>query len=150
MLSHRQIQMFRDLLDEDGHILTHNFRPIQPLGDRIVLFNLKDLDDNTLHMTDSPNNNIPPEVDSGITFDRTDSPKDEIPPEMDSGTNDDLSGGDKNVLNDSPDNNLDDATVNKKVGKKSKLDSGSSTQCLPWYLLSMTIVIFILSDRRMF
>lgn len=140
--------MFRDLLDEDGHILTHNFRPIQPLGDRIVLFNIKDNDDNTLYMTDSPDNDIRPETDSGTTFDRTDSPKDDIPPEVDNDKNDDLSGGDKNVLNDSPDNNLDDETVNKKPGKKSKLDSGSSTIFLPWYLLSMTIVIFMLSDRR--
>lgn len=31
-----QIDVFRSLRDEEGHKLTHNFRPIQPLGDRVV------------------------------------------------------------------------------------------------------------------
>lgn len=43
-----QIEAFRALEDEEGHPLTHNFRPIQPLGDRVVLFNtdeiIKDVD----------------------------------------------------------------------------------------------------------
>lgn len=46
--SQLQIEAFRALEDEEGHPLTHNFRPIQPLGDRVVLFNtdeiIKDVD----------------------------------------------------------------------------------------------------------
>lgn len=34
-----QIAMFRSLRDADGNKLTHNFRPIQPLNERIVLAN---------------------------------------------------------------------------------------------------------------
>lgn len=30
--------MFRTIHDEDGHDLTHNFRPTQPVGDRAVYF----------------------------------------------------------------------------------------------------------------
>ncbi|XP_058458649.1 carbonic anhydrase 7 [Malaya genurostris] len=48
MLSHAQIEAFRALEDDEGHPLTHNFRPIQPLGDRVVLYNtdeiVKDVD----------------------------------------------------------------------------------------------------------
>nr|XP_029725889.1 carbonic anhydrase 1-like isoform X2 [Aedes albopictus] len=48
LLSHSQIEAFRALDDEEGHPLTHNFRPIQPLGDRVVLYNtdeiVKDVD----------------------------------------------------------------------------------------------------------
>lgn len=33
-----QIEVFRNIQDEEGHHLTHNFRPIQPLGDRDVYF----------------------------------------------------------------------------------------------------------------
>jgi hypothetical protein len=52
--------MFRALQNDEGHALSHNFRPIQPLGDRIVLYNIGqdflDLDndlkteENTEHM----------------------------------------------------------------------------------------------------
>ncbi|XP_058830890.1 carbonic anhydrase 7 [Topomyia yanbarensis] len=56
LLSHTQIEAFRALEDDEGHPLTHNFRPIQPLGDRVVLYNtdeiVKDVD-----LTDE----IPPE-----------------------------------------------------------------------------------------
>lgn len=122
--------MFRDLLDEDGHILTHNFRPIQPLGDRIVLFNIKDNDDNAL--------------------DRTDSPKDEIPPEVNTKAIDDnMSVNDKNVMSDAPDNKLEDEKVANKLGQKSRLESGSMTNYLSVYLLAVTIVTFILSGKRM-
>lgn len=48
LLSHKQIEAFRALEDEEGHPLTHNFRPVQPLGDRVVLYNtdeiVKDVD----------------------------------------------------------------------------------------------------------
>lgn len=33
-----QIQMFRTIQDSEGHHLTHNARPIQPLGNRDVYF----------------------------------------------------------------------------------------------------------------
>lgn len=32
--------MFRHLRDEHNHTLSHNFRPIQPLGDRHIWYNL--------------------------------------------------------------------------------------------------------------
>ncbi|CAO1367188.1 unnamed protein product [Diamesa serratosioi] len=49
-LSHDQIENFRSLEDSEGNILNHNFRPIQPINDRIVWFNSNDfaMDDNTL------------------------------------------------------------------------------------------------------
>lgn len=40
MLSHDQLAAFRDIQSVDGHKLTHNFRPIQPLDDRIVYHNI--------------------------------------------------------------------------------------------------------------
>ncbi|XP_052861455.1 carbonic anhydrase 7 [Anopheles cruzii] len=43
LLSHAQVQAFRALEDEEGHPLTHNFRPVQPLGDRVVLYNTDEL-----------------------------------------------------------------------------------------------------------
>lgn len=33
-----QIELFRTIHDEEGHSLTHNFRPTQPVGDRAVYF----------------------------------------------------------------------------------------------------------------
>lgn len=35
---HFQIDVFRTIRDEEGNRLTHNFRPIQPLGDRVVFY----------------------------------------------------------------------------------------------------------------
>ncbi|XP_053677397.1 carbonic anhydrase 7 [Anopheles nili] len=43
LLSHAQVQAFRALEDEEGHPLTHNFRPVQPLGDRVVLYNTDEM-----------------------------------------------------------------------------------------------------------
>uniref|UniRef100_A0A182WJ26 carbonic anhydrase n=1 Tax=Anopheles minimus TaxID=112268 RepID=A0A182WJ26_9DIPT len=43
LLSHAQVQAFRALENEEGHPLTHNFRPVQPLGDRVVLYNTDEL-----------------------------------------------------------------------------------------------------------
>uniref|UniRef100_A0A336KUN5 carbonic anhydrase n=1 Tax=Culicoides sonorensis TaxID=179676 RepID=A0A336KUN5_CULSO len=39
-LSHNQLEKFRHLKDDHHHPLTHNFRPVQPLGDRIIWFNV--------------------------------------------------------------------------------------------------------------
>lgn len=121
--------MFRDLLDEDGHILTHNFRPIQPLGDRIILFNIIDNDDNTLAH-----------------------PEDELPPLVDVDDNDldltnDVKNVDKNVLKDSPDNKLDEGKADSKT-KKSKLGSGSMTHFVSLYVLSIALLAFILSGNQ--
>lgn len=33
-----QIAVFRSLQDHEGHLLTHNFRPTQPVGDRDVYY----------------------------------------------------------------------------------------------------------------
>lgn len=122
--------MFRDLLDEDGHILTHNFRPIQPLGDRIILFNIIDNDDNTLDHY-NPEDEVPSEVDVDVNNDLSD-----------------LTNAKKNVLNDSPDNDLDEDKVDSKTTNKAKLDSASTTHFVSLYLLSITILTFILSDSR--
>ncbi|KAF4517239.1 hypothetical protein B566_EDAN011622 [Ephemera danica] len=43
-LSHDQIDEFRRLQTSGGAFMTHNNRPTQPLGDRVVLFNDVDLD----------------------------------------------------------------------------------------------------------
>ncbi|RLU21836.1 hypothetical protein DMN91_006212 [Ooceraea biroi] len=39
-LSHEQLAAFRDLRTPEGNKLTHNFRPVQPLEDRIVFHNI--------------------------------------------------------------------------------------------------------------
>lgn len=122
--------MFRDLLDEDGHILTHNFRPIQPLGDRIILFNIIDNDDNTLDHY-NPEDEVPSEVDVDLINHLSD-----------------LTDAKKSVLNDSPDNDLDEDKVDSETTKKAKLDSASTTHFVSLYLLSITILTFILSDSR--
>lgn len=57
-----QIEKFRALQDSHGQTLTHNFRPIQPLGDRVVLFNTKDIDTNALDTGDNAEP-APPSVD---------------------------------------------------------------------------------------
>lgn len=109
--------MFRDLLDEDGHILTHNFRPIQPLGDRVVLFNIINPDDDPLY---NGNDDIPPDVVDDAEA--------------------------KNVLNDSPDNSLDDKQEDGTRNEKAKLKGGCSSHFVSmFYLLSITIVTLILS-----
>lgn len=115
--------MFRDLLDEEGEVLTHNFRPIQPLGDRVILFNIIDDDDNTL---DSQNIG------------------DDIPLQIDHDTNDvdltdELDKGDKNVLNDSPGNSLDDSEADDSKKKKIP-DNGSMVHFVSLHVLSMTIL----------
>lgn len=127
--------MFRDLLDEEGHVLTHNFRPIQPLGDRVILFNIIDNDDNALdhHNTDD---DIPPQVNND------DGNNDLLDP-----TNE-LENDNKNVLNELPDNRLDESdTGDRTVNKKTKLDNGSMTHLVSLYLLSMTILASIVSSR---
>lgn len=40
MLAQFQLAAFRDLRTQEGNKLTHNFRPVQPLEDRIVLHNI--------------------------------------------------------------------------------------------------------------
>ncbi|XP_065333852.1 carbonic anhydrase 2-like [Cloeon dipterum] len=39
LLSHEQVEEFRSLQDTDGDTMTHNNRPVQPLGNRVVYFN---------------------------------------------------------------------------------------------------------------
>ncbi|XP_046820673.1 carbonic anhydrase 7-like isoform X1 [Vespa crabro] len=40
LLSHNQLAAFRNLCTSDGNKLTHNFRPVQPLSDRLVYHNI--------------------------------------------------------------------------------------------------------------
>ncbi|XP_063699331.1 putative carbonic anhydrase 3 [Culicoides brevitarsis] len=40
LLSHNQLETFRHLKDDHHMPLTHNFRPVQPLGDREIWFNI--------------------------------------------------------------------------------------------------------------
>ncbi|XP_020280404.1 carbonic anhydrase 2-like [Pseudomyrmex gracilis] len=54
-LSHQQLAAFRDLRTSDGNKLTHNFRPVQPLEDRIVLQNI---DTNAVHQNDDASKNV--------------------------------------------------------------------------------------------
>jgi hypothetical protein len=37
-----QIRAFRTMNSSDGELLAFNFRPLQPLSDRVVLFNVAD------------------------------------------------------------------------------------------------------------
>lgn len=74
-----QLEKFRALQDSHGQTLTHNFRPIQPLGDRVVLFNTKDIDTNTLDNGEIPQP-APPSVDESVEKSLTkieDDPKNE-------------------------------------------------------------------------
>ncbi|XP_050074930.1 carbonic anhydrase 7 isoform X1 [Anopheles maculipalpis] len=70
LLSHAQVQAFRALENEEGHPLTHNFRPVQPLGDRVVLYNtdemIKEVDLDEEH---------PPEEPEGVDTNKIDTPK---------------------------------------------------------------------------
>lgn len=45
--------MFRSLENSEGEPLNHNFRPIQDIGDRIVLFNTNDIVENEIE-TEKP------------------------------------------------------------------------------------------------
>lgn len=69
LLSHAQVQAFRALQDEEGHPLTHNFRPVQPLGDRVVLFNtdemIKEID---------LDKDLPPTVGEDVDTNKLDTP----------------------------------------------------------------------------
>ncbi|KYM99677.1 Carbonic anhydrase 1 [Cyphomyrmex costatus] len=49
-LSHEQLAAFRDLQTPEGDKLTHNFRPVQPLEDRVVFHNIPK-EQNTLSNT---------------------------------------------------------------------------------------------------
>lgn len=103
------------------------------MGDRIILFNIIDNDDNTLdhHNVD-----------------------DDIPPQVETEGNNDISGstngidGNKNVLNDSPDNSLDENNDDDSTSiEKTKLDNASTTHSVSIYLLLFTILAFITSRR---
>ncbi|KAG5677935.1 hypothetical protein PVAND_007649 [Polypedilum vanderplanki] len=50
-ISHSQLENFRSLQDNEGNLLSHNFRPVQPIGDRIVWLTSKQFDhqDEDLH-----------------------------------------------------------------------------------------------------
>ncbi|XP_015127607.1 carbonic anhydrase 15 [Diachasma alloeum] len=48
-LSHKQIAAFRNVRGPEGVKLTHNFRPIQPLEDRVVYRNIHVPEDNAHH-----------------------------------------------------------------------------------------------------
>uniref|UniRef100_A0A182RAY9 carbonic anhydrase n=1 Tax=Anopheles funestus TaxID=62324 RepID=A0A182RAY9_ANOFN len=73
LLSHAQVQAFRALENEEGHPLTHNFRPVQPLGDRVVLYNtdelIKEIDLDEEH----------PAEPEGVDTNKIDTPKSDEP-----------------------------------------------------------------------
>ncbi|KAI4501809.1 hypothetical protein M0802_003144 [Mischocyttarus mexicanus] len=60
LLSHEQLAAFRNVRTTDGNKLTHNFRPVQPLSDRVVYHNIliKDNDKKTLNNNSSHNGEI--------------------------------------------------------------------------------------------
>ncbi|XP_014599168.1 PREDICTED: carbonic anhydrase 2-like isoform X2 [Polistes canadensis] len=47
LLSHEQLAAFRNLRTSEGKKLTHNFRPVQPLFDRLVYHNILENKDNS-------------------------------------------------------------------------------------------------------
>lgn len=57
MLSHDQLDAFRNVQGVDGKKLTHNFRPIQPLDGRVIYHNINDGGDTELREEDSTNEN---------------------------------------------------------------------------------------------
>nr|XP_050869492.1 carbonic anhydrase 7-like [Vespula vulgaris] len=56
LLSHDQLAAFRNLRTSDGNKLTHNFRPVQPLSDRLVYHNVFNID-NDVPLENNLNNN---------------------------------------------------------------------------------------------
>jgi len=44
-ISHDQLEIFRNLVDSEDVPLVNNFRAIQPLGDRVVLYNYEEIED---------------------------------------------------------------------------------------------------------
>ncbi|XP_031630806.1 carbonic anhydrase 7-like [Contarinia nasturtii] len=63
-LSHAQIEVFRTIQDNEGHHLTHNFRPIQPLGDRdVYLITTLDGDDGLFGKDDARIDEPPQNLD---------------------------------------------------------------------------------------
>ncbi|XP_055690817.1 carbonic anhydrase 7 [Lutzomyia longipalpis] len=58
-LSHNQIEKFRALEDHEGAKMTHNFRPTQPIGDRVVLFNTDEIIENSLNKKWPPYDVVP-------------------------------------------------------------------------------------------
>ncbi|XP_012283411.1 carbonic anhydrase 2 isoform X2 [Orussus abietinus] len=63
-LSHLQIAAFRNVRTSEGHRLTHNFRPVQPLADRLVFHNIPHLykEEDESHVDEVPSNHLPHEI----------------------------------------------------------------------------------------
>lgn len=119
---------FRSLQDAHGETLTHNYRPIQPLNDRVVLFNTggdydDKTDDNTLaggggKSTDDDANKeqIPNEYDESVTKQITTDVKDEY----------DIVGGSTTDSQEMPDDDLDVTPVKEPSGNNALMNDDDS------------------------
>lgn len=68
-----QLETFRSLYDSHGHLLTHNFRPIQPVGDRTVWYVSKDAESELKFIPSSPRPpSSPPRPTSDYEYSTTD------------------------------------------------------------------------------
>lgn len=56
LLSHEQLPAFRNVRTSDGNKLTHNFRPVQPLADRLVYYNFLNVEDDVRSTKNRPKN----------------------------------------------------------------------------------------------
>lgn len=113
MFTYFQIEQFRALKNEEGHALKHNFRPIQPIGDRIVLYNIEESE------VDDSVNELPEEVPTNVENkdkDRYDIVADDKTKVID------LT---EDVPMEIPDNKLDDKKVIKRKHRKEKENSSS-------------------------
>lgn len=119
---HFQIDVFRSIRDDEGNQLTHNFRPIQPLGDRVVIYVPPT---STADTTDSnwdglyPAINEPPQIidfDSAVNHDK-------FQGEPDEGTPDDVDRDIKKIEQDL--NALDTETSSHPKNTKKHKNNGS-------------------------
>lgn len=113
MFTYFQIEQFRALKNEEGHALKHNFRPIQPIGDRIVLYNIEESE------IDDSVNELPEDVPTNVENkdkDRYDIVADDKTKVID------LT---ENIPMEIPDNKLDEKKVTKRKHRKEHENSSS-------------------------
>lgn len=140
MSTYFQIEQFRALKNEEGHALKHNFRPIQPIGDRIVLYNIEESE-----VDESINENeLPEEVsitDIKKDKDRYDIVPDEKTKEVD------LT---EDVPMEIPDQKLDDKKVTKRKHRKEKENSSSIAKPIGVLIGALAIFCHLLKNKNIF
>lgn len=118
--------------NEEGHALKHNFRPIQPIGDRIVLYNIEEGE-----LDESVSENELPEDIENKDKDRYDIVADDKTKVID------LT---EDVPMEIPDNKLDDNKVTKRKHRKEKENSCSIAK--PIGVLIGFLAIFCILNKN--